>query len=207
MKKLASTLPNMLLSLVGICLVVAAMLGGMYKLTEEPIKVSKEAAKNAAIAKVIPGMDDKTELSETKFTLDGDKADVVVYTAKKEGETIGYAVESYADGFGGKISEMVGFDTEGTIIDFVELENAETPGLGTKIPEWFGETDAKGKGKGCVKGIAMPEVKELKVSKDGGSVDAITAATISSRAFTDAVNRAYKAYQRVVTTNQTEGGN
>ncbi len=206
MKKLASTLPNMLLSLVGICLVVAALLGAMYKLTEAPIKLSKEAAKSEAISKVIVGMDDKTELSEESFTLDGDKDEVVVYTARKEGEVIGYAIQSFADGFGGKISEMVGLDPEGKLVDFVELENAETPGLGTKIPEWFGESEKAGKGKGCIKGIDMDEVKELKVTKDGGSVDAITAATISSRAFLGAVNRAYKAYLQTLS-NQSEGGN
>lgn len=127
-------------------------------------------------------------------------------TARKEGEVIGYAVQSFADGFGGKISEMVGLDPEGKLVDFVELENAETPGLGTKIPEWFGNRKRPEKERAVSKASIWTRSRELKVTKDGGSVDAITAATISSRAFLGAVNRAYKAYLQTLS-NQSEGGN
>lgn len=79
---------------------------------------------------------------------------------------------------------MVGFNPDGTIANYSVLEHKETPGLGSKMDTWFTKNN-----KGDVVG-KNPGTNGLKVSKDGGEVDAITAATISSRAFLDAINRA-----------------
>lgn len=103
---------------------------------------------------------------------------------------MGAAVESYSKkGFSGEIKVIVGFDTEGTLCNYSVLQHSETPGLGAKMQDWF-RTD---KNKQSVIGRKL-DGSGLKVTKDGGDVDAITAATISSRAFLDAVNRAYSAY-------------
>ena len=91
---------------------------------------------------------------------------------------------------------MIGFDTGGKLIDFAVLQHAESPGLGSRIYEWYhekSETD----GIRDLRGLDMKTVSPLTVSKDGGKVDAITAATISSRAFLDAVNRAWKTFSTV----------
>ena len=98
------------------------------------------------------------------------------------------AVESSANGFGGALNVLVGFDKDGNIIDYSLLSHAETPGLGSKAADWF-----KKGGKGDITGM-NPGQKALTVSKDGGQVDAITASTITSRAFLQAVNNAYAAY-------------
>ena len=91
-------------------------------------------------------------------------------------------------GFGGELKVLVGFDAEGKIIDYSLLAHAETPGLGSKAADWF-----KKGNKGNIVGL-NPGETPLTVSKDGGQVDAITASTITSRAFLNAVNAAYAAY-------------
>jgi len=104
----------------------------------------------------------------------------------------GVAVEAEADGFGGPIRVMVGFSEDGEILGYKVLEHQETPGLGSHIEEWFKSADKPGSN---IIGFKFG-TERLNVSKDGGQVDAITAATISSRAFLKAVNRAYKKYMK-----------
>ena len=87
-------------------------------------------------------------------------------------------------GFGGALTVMVGLAQDGTILGYKVLESSETPGLGAKAQDWF----QKGK-KGDVIGR---QAGNLTVSKDGGEVDAITASTITSRAFLRCINEAYK---------------
>ena len=127
----------------------------------------------------------------------------------KGGEFVGAAVESNTKkGFSGEIKVIVGFDKEGKLLNYSVLQHAETPGLGAKMQEWF-STD---KNKQSVLGRSL-SAGPLKVTKDGGNVDAITAATITSRAFLDAVNRAYSAFAGTdgvtgaTTANTNEGGN
>lgn len=192
MEKLKSTLPNMLLSLTGICVVAGAILAGLNQMTTEPIAASKAASLEAAIKAVTPEFDNKpAEESYMAATYDGDS--LRIYPAKKGDELVGVAVESSTKkGFGGEIKVVVGFDPDGKLINYSVQKHSETPGLGSKMQEWF-RTD---KNKQSVIGRTLTE-DGLKVSKDGGDVDAITAATISSRAFLDAINRAYSAYKSV----------
>lgn len=192
MAKLKSTLPNMLLSLTGICLIAGAILAGVNAFTAGPIAVAKAAALEEAIKAVAPEFDNKpTEEAYMAVTADGDS--LKIYPAKKGGDTVGGAVESNTSkGFGGVVKVIVGFDLQGTILNYSVLEHAETPGLGAKMHEWF----RMEKGQQSILGRTIPD-GGLKVSKDGGDVDAITAATISSRAFLDAVNRAYSAFAGV----------
>ena len=192
MAKLKSTLPNMLLSLTGICLIAGAILAGVNEFTAGPIAVAKAAALEEAIKAVAPEFDNKpTEEAYMAVTADGDS--LKIYPAKKGGDIVGGAVESNTSkGFGGVVKVIVGFDLQGTILNYSVLEHAETPGLGAKMHEWF----RMEKGQQSILGRTIPD-GGLKVSKDGGDVDAITAATISSRAFLDAVNRAYSAFAGV----------
>lgn len=189
MAKLKSTLLNMFLSLTLICIAAGAILGGVNMLTAGPIAITKAKALEEAIQAVAPAFDNKpTEEAYMAVTGDGDS--LKIYPAKKEGQLVGVAVESNSQkGFSGEIRIMIGFDVEGKLLNYSVLQHSETPGLGSRMQDWF-RTD---KGNQNVIGRNLAD-GELKVSKDGGNVDAITAATISSRAFLNAVNRAYSAY-------------
>lgn len=179
MKKLESTLKNMMLSLTCITIVAGAALAGVNMLTEETINAQKEAQKQAAISAVLP---------EHARIADAEEAEgLVIYRAYDADEQfVGAAVQTETNGFGGKIKLMVGFDADNRIVDYAILEHAETPGLGSHIVHWFKNAD-----KPSQNIIGRKADGHMTVSKDGGEVDAITAATISSRAFLGAVNAAY----------------
>ena len=186
MKKLESSLKNMVLVLTGVTVIAGALLGYVNELTKGPIAEANAKALSDAIALVVPGFDNNPADAPECFELNG--ATYKIYKATKGGEFIGAAVESSANGFGGALNVLVGFDKEGKIIDYSLLSHAETPGLGSKAADWFkkgqkGDITGKNPGKGA-----------LTVKNDGGEVDAITASTITSRAFLNAVNNAYAAY-------------
>ena len=182
----------MLLSLTGVCLVAGAVLAGVNQLTAGPIALSKASSLEAAIKAVAPEFDNKpADEAYMAATEEGDS--LKIYPAKKNGEVVGGAVESNTKkGFSGEIQVIVGFDIDGKILNYSVLQHAETPGLGSRMEDWF-RTD---KNQQNVVGRTIPD-GGLKVVKDGGDVDAITAATISSRAFLDALNRAYSAFSGV----------
>lgn len=181
MKKLESTLKNMVLSLTCITMVAAAALAGVNMLTEATINAQKEAQKQAAISAVLPAHARIADAEEA----DGQ----VIYRAyDANGEFVGAAVQTVTNGFGGKIKLMVGFDADNKIVNYAVLEQTETPGLGTHIVEWFKNEQKPGQNI-----LGRTANGKMTVSKDGGDVDAITAATISSRAFLSAVNAAYAA--------------
>lgn len=207
MAKLKSTLPNMLLSLTVICLAAGAILALVNQYTTGPIAASKAATLQNAIREVVPAFDnDPTAEAFMAATSEGDS--LKIYPALKDGSFVGAAVESFTKkGFSGEIKVIVGFDAAGKLYNYAVLQHAETPGLGAKMQEWF----RADKNKQSVLGRSLAE-GGLKVSKDGGDIDAITAATITSRAFLDAINRAYSAYSGTdaissATTNTKEGGN
>ena len=195
MKKLESSLKNMAIVLTGIAVVAGALLGYVNELTKSPIAEANAKALSDAIQLVVPGFDNNPAEAPESIELNG--ATYKIYKATKGGEFIGAAVESSANGFGGALNVLVGFDKEGNIIDYSLLSHAETPGLGSKAADWF----KKGQ-KGDITGM-NPGKGALVVNKDGGDVDAITASTITSRAFLSAVNAAYAAYsgQNVDTTS------
>lgn len=190
MKRLESNLLNMVLSLTLISLVAAGALGGIYSVTKEPIEKTNEANKLKAKTDVLPTYSNLTFAEPEEVEQDGYTM-VINRAFDAQGNPVGAAVEtSDKNGFNGLIRLMVGFDREGNIQGYSVLEQAETPGLGANMVEWF-KTD---KNRQSIVGL-NPANSRLEVSKDGGDVDAITAATISSRAFLRAVERAYNAYQ------------
>ena len=187
MAKAESTFKNMVLSLTLISLGASACLGFVYKMTKAPIELSVLNKKLSAIKEVVPDFDNNP--SEEMYRLptgDGDSLDV--YPAKKDNKIVGYAVSTNTKkGFSGNISLVTGFKPDGTIFNITVLEQKETPGLGAKMTERSFKDQFNDKN---------PAEFSIKVKKDGGKVDAITAATISSRAFCDAVQRAYNALQK-----------
>lgn len=181
-----SSFKNMVLILTGITCLSGAILGGVNEITTEPIKVAKLAKQENAIKLVAPEYDNNPIADQWKTTLP-DGTEAIIFPAKKNGELVGAAVQAMTkNGFGGPITLMVGFDKDGNVHEYSVLSHTETPGLGSKMPTWFHE-------KGNIIG-KNPGKNKLTVSKDGGEVDAITAATISSRAFLDAVANAYNAF-------------
>ena len=185
----------MLLVLTGITVVAGIALGYVHALTLAPIEAATKAKQEDAIKAVAPVFNNSPAEEKREVTLD-DGSVITIFPAKMDGKEVGAAVETFsAKGFGGNIRIMVGFDQDGTIRNYSVLQHAETPGLGSKMQEWF----CSEKGKQSILG-KNPATANLTVSKDGGDVDAITAATISSRAFLDAVQKAYQAYA-----GQTDG--
>ncbi len=188
MKKLESSFKNMVSVLTVVAVVAGLLLGYVNKLTAEPIAQANAKALSDAIALVVPGFDNEPAANPDTIEVDG--VTYKIYKATKGDKFIGAAVESSANGFGGALTVLVGFDADGKIIDYSLLSHAETPGLGSKAADWF-----KKGGKGDITG-KNPGDKPLTVSKDGGEIDAITASTITSRAFLNAVNAAYAAYAK-----------
>lgn len=187
-----STLLNMVLVLFGITLVASAGVGAVNMLTEGAIAEAEENAKNAALLAVLPEFNDKTQ-----ETVEVDGRTAVVYTAlAADKSVVGYAVEATSPkGFSGDVVLMVGFTPEGAVRNVNVLKQTETPGLGTKM------TDEGNNLIKSVQGKNPADMKlvdgHMKVVKDGGSVDALTAATISSRAYTDALDCAWAAFKEV----------
>ena len=176
----------MALALTGFSVVAGGLLGWVNDITAEPIAQANAKTLSDAIAVVVPGFDNNP--AEAPETVEVNGVSYKIYKATKGGEPIGAAVESSANGFGGALTVLVGFDNDGNIIDYSLLSHAETPGLGSKAADWF-----KKGAKGDITG-KNPGEAALTVSKDGGQIDAITASTITSRAFLLAVNNAYAAY-------------
>ena len=196
MKKLPSTLPNMLLSLTGICVVIAGILAVVNKLTTTPIAEAQVRAKVEAIRQVAPAFDNNPFEERLRYLPEGESDSITVYPARKGGQPVGFAIESYTSkGFSGRIELMVGFDLQGTIVDFSVLSHSESPGLGSLMQEWF-HSPSEGSAIRDMRGVSLEKESPLSVRKDGGKVDAITAATISSRAFLDAINRAWSVCQQ-----------
>ncbi len=175
MKKLESTWYNMVIVLTAICLVAGAALGYVNQVTAEPIR-QIQAQQLADGIKAVLGADEVT-IQSTETTDEG----AVVYVTDK-----GKAVQATdPKGFGGALTVLVGFNEEGQIQGYRVMAHSETPGLGAKAQDWFQ--------KGQKGDIIGKQAGNLTVSKDGGEVDAITASTITSRAFLRCVNAAYAA--------------
>lgn len=188
-----SSLVNMVLSLGTITIIAAAALAGVYTLTKEPIEQAKIEKQKVAIGQVLPDIQFNNNPAEEAVEVTVDGETVTVFPARQDGELVGMAVESHdSNGFSGLITVMYGFRPSGDITGFAVMQHAETPGLGSKMDEWFSNPAH------TIVGLNAA-TSNLTVSKDGGDVDAITAATISSRAFLRALTLANQASQQFAT--------
>ena len=179
-KKLESTFLNMFVVLLAISLVSALAIGFTYTKTKPAADAIKQENFEKAIKQVVPEFDKLGEKKEVD--------ECVLYTAYKGEAVAGTAVETVSHkGFGGDVQLLVGFDAEGKIHNTAVLSIKETPGLGSNMTNPKFKDQVNGKN---------PAEFKLSVKKDGGDVDAITAATISSRAFLDAIGKAVEAYKK-----------
>jgi len=186
MGKNASSLSRLMIPLLSVCLVASVLLGLAYTVTLKPKADAGLARQLQSIQAVLPRFDNNPfEEQYSVPSVDGGDS-LACFPASLDGKPVGVAVRTWsALGYSGMIRLIVGFDAQGNIFDISVLEQKETPGLGAKmvLPEFRGQFKGRN-----------PGSEPLKVRKDGGDIDAITAATISSRAFADAVRRAYESY-------------
>ena len=181
-----SSFKNMTICLFAICIVCSSLLAGVYALTKEPIDAAAKAKNEAAIMEVLPS---SAVTIEEERTIDFEGASYAYNLAYDEqGNTVGCAINVSPVGFGGPIAIKVGFDANGVIWNTKVLSQAETPGLGAKCVEPSFSDQFKG---------FDPSQKKLSVKKDGGDVDAITASTITSRAYADGIALAVKVFQAI----------
>ena len=181
-----SSFKNMTICLFAICAVCSSLLAGVYALTKEPIDAAAKAKNEAAIKEVLPS---SAVTIEQERTVDFEGAAYTYNLAyDQQGNTVGCAINVAPVGFGGPIMIKVGFDADGVICNTKVLSQAETPGLGAKCVEPAFAEQFKG---------WDPSQKKLAVKKDGGDVDAITASTITSRAYADGLALASKVFQAI----------
>ena len=184
-----SSFKNMTLCLLAICLVCSGLLAGVYALTKEPIDATAKAKNEAAIKEVLP---ETAVAIEEERTVDFEGQSYAYNLAYDEkGEVVGVAINVAPVGFGGPIVIKVGFDAQGVIWNTKVLSQAETPGLGAKCVEAEFSEQFKG---------LDPAAKKLAVKKDGGDIDAITASTITSRAYASGVELAVKVREAIAGT-------
>ncbi len=176
----------MALCLFTICLVCSGLLAGVYALTAEPIAKASAAKNEAAIKEVLP---ETAAVIEEERTVEYGGSSYSYNLAYDEvGNVVGCAINVAPVGFGGPILIKVGFDANGVIWNTKVLSQAETPGLGAKCVEPAFSGQFKG---------FNPAQKKLAVRKDGGDVDAITASTITSRAYADGLALAVKVFEAI----------
>jgi electron transport complex protein RnfG len=193
MSKEDTSFKKMVLALFLVSAIASTSLGIIYALTKETISEARKLQKQNAIETVLPDFDNDPLEKIEKRSVDGDT--LYFYMAQEKGEWIGTAVETFTNkGFSGKFKLMVSFTPDGKIYDISVLEHHETPGLGDKIEKEKSLDKSTGKSWSSQFEGKDPAEFRLAVKKDGGDVDAITAATISSRAFCDAVQRAYDEF-------------
>lgn len=186
-----SSFLNMFLALVLVTLTASIALGFVYQMTKEPIAQAKLRKKVKAIEAVIPSEKSfENNPLEERFVIaaKGPIDTLECYPAISEEQLMGTAIKTYcSNGYSGYIWLMVGFLPDGVIYNIEVLEHKETPGLGTKMlnPEFKGQFVGKN----------LDAFNE-KVKKDGGEVDALSGATITSRAYGSALKKAHNAYQK-----------
>ena len=158
---------GLVMSLTVISAVCAAVLAFVNSITEEPIRGIRVKQEQSAVKAVLPQGTEKIEQKHGVF-----------FGFDAAGGTVGYAAKGRdAGGYGGDIELMVGFQADGaTVVGYKTLAAAETPGLGMKLnsPEFFGQFAGKSGAK-------------ISVKQDGGEIEAITSATITSRAVCRAI--------------------
>ena len=177
----SSSLKNMTLCLTLVCLICAAVVGVAYAVTKDPIEAAARAKTTASIARVLPAFSATPEEGSIRVG----ETDYKYY--KVDGA--GYAIVSATSGFGGLLTLMVGIAEDGTVHNTAVLSHSETPGLGAKCA-----TDERFLSQ--FRGLD-PAAKTVAVKKDGGDLDAITASTITSRAYALAVSNAVEVFRQL----------
>lgn len=186
--KKKDTFINMLVSLFVITIISGFLLGFVNDLTLEPKAKAKLAKKTEALKLVLTGFDNNPviEIKKVKSPLAQDS--VEMYPAFLNNDFVGAAVIGASEkGFSGLVKIMVGFKPDGSIQNIEVLEHKETPGLGTKMKDEKFLQQFRN---------INPSTYKLSVTKDGGEVDALSGATITTRAFCEATQMAFDEFEK-----------
>jgi len=169
----SSEMVSLTVILFAITAITALLLGLVNFITADKIKAIAADKTNAAMAEVMPAARSFTELDAA----DSDPLVTAVYEADGQG----YVFQVSPSGFGGEITMIVGIGTEGSVTGVAIVDMAETSGLGdnAKTAEFRSQFE----------GLSEP----AGVSKDGGEIDTLTGATVTTRAVTNGVNAAIDA--------------
>ncbi len=177
---------RIVLALSIICLVSGTALGGLYNGTKERIEIQVlENKQMPAVRAVMEGADN--DLLNDRKSLDfGEKTKRIVFPAKKGSDLFGVALEFSGKGFGGDVGVMMGIDLKsGKLAGIGITTMSETPGVGTRAKEATFTKQFKG----------MSLDANFNVKADGGVVDAVTGATVTSRAVCSALRDGAKFYK------------
>ena len=182
-------------SMLVVALLAAALVGLVKHITAKPIKEAQDKMIADSIKEVVTSEFDNDPFAEKITTLQG-KDRFTLYPARKEGYITSIVMKSFSNkGYGGRIEVLVNFLPDGSIGGYKVIEHKETPGLGSKVNDTSFKQGIIGK---------SPKSENFKVRQDGGEIDAITGATITSRALIDAIQRAYRGYQKFNTGAENE---
>lgn len=186
MSKKESTFLNMTVTLFVITAIAGISLGFINDITKGPKAQAKLARKTNALKNVLPEFNNNPVREIILLKSDLAKDSIEIYPAYLEEAEAGIAIIGVSEkGFSGLVKIMVGFTPDGTIHNIAVLEQKETPGLGTKMKDEKFIRQFRGKD---------PSTFHLKVKKDQGDVDALTGATITTRAFSEATQMAYDVF-------------
>lgn len=189
-----STLKNMVIVLFSITAISALLVALVNNMTKDAIALSQQQTKNLAKFIVLDTTAEEARVERDTTINIGDFAITASTVVRQSDNTIlGYAVEAPSitkSGYADRITLMVGFveqDGEAIINGVEVLSQKETPGLGANMTK---------EDNSLIRSIAKKNPASLKfsVSKEGGSFDALTGSTISSRAYANAVETAYAGY-------------
>ncbi|MCF6181726.1 RnfABCDGE type electron transport complex subunit G [Lutibacter sp.] len=190
MGKKKDTFFNMVISLLVITVVSGFLLGYVNDLTMAPKAKARLQKKVNALKIVLPKFDNNPVENVKRVKSEKVKDSIEIYTAYANKNKVGIAVTGSSEkGFNGLVKLMIGFKPNGDIQDIQILDQKETPGLGTKMTKEKFLKQFRGKN---------PSTYKLKVKKDGGDIDALTGATISSRAFAESVQIAYDEFVKTI---------
>lgn len=178
----------MIAALLCVAVISALSLGYVYQITKEPIAKAKDQKTLDAISEVVGDFDNNPFAEKTTVVSPNGKYELELFPARQNGIITSVAIKTFSDnGFGGKIELIIGMLMDGTITGYKVIEQKETPGLGTKIAEK----------KFADQFIGLNSyIHKIKLKKDGGEIDAVTGATISSKAVIDAVKKAIVTYKK-----------
>lgn len=178
--------------MLAVAFVSATVLTLVHSVTEKPIAEAKNRLIAESVASVISSEFDNNPFEEKTIIRRG-KEKYILYPARKDGYITSIVMQSYSNkGFGGKLEVIVGFRPDGIVSGYNVFKHQETPGLGSKVNDESFKKNILGQ---------VPQSESFKVRQDGGEIDAITGATITSRALIDAIQRAYQGYVKFNTGN------
>lgn len=187
MTKTPSQVAVILKAMLAVAFLAAACVGIIYHVTKKPIQDAQNKLIADSIKEVIPSEFDNNPFAE-KITFKQGKERFTLYPARLDGYVTAITMKSFSNkGYGGRLDVLVSFLLDGTIGNYKVIKHQETPGLGSKVND-----------DGFKKGVIgkSPASENFKVKQDGGEIDAITGATITSRALIDAIQKAYRGYQK-----------